>query len=146
MSEVTPLSMRDARDAEDTPLLESGEIDLLLAGDMISTGQLLDELVDRWTRGESARTKVRRYYQDLELGRLEPKRVAQRVWDALGDVLGRDARELVMVRAPAPAAPAMYRASNHLLSMTTTELPDADLADRGEPDEVDRLFGVGGVG
>jgi hypothetical protein len=89
---------------------------------------------------------VRRYYQDLELGRLEPKRVAQRVWDALGDVLGRDARELVMVRAPAPAAPAMYRASNHLLSMTTTGLPDADLADRGEPDEVDRLFGVGGVG
>jgi len=146
MSEVTPLSMRDARDAEDTPLLESGEIDLLLAGDMISTGQLLDELVDRWTRGESARTKVRRYYQDLELGRLEPKRVAQRVWDALGDVLGRDARELVMVRAPAPAAPAMYRASNHLLSMTATGLPDADLADRGEPDEVDRLFGVGGVG
>jgi len=107
---------------------------------------LTEALVERLGLKESARTKVRRYYQDLELGRLEPKRVAQRVWDALGDVLGRDARELVMVRAPAPAAPAMYRASNHLLSMTATGLPDADLADRGEPDEVDRLFGVGGVG
>jgi len=32
MSEVTPLSMRDARAAEDNRLLESGEIDLLLAG------------------------------------------------------------------------------------------------------------------
>jgi DNA-directed RNA polymerase specialized sigma24 family protein len=32
MSKVTPLSMRDARDAEDNRLLEAGEIDLLLAG------------------------------------------------------------------------------------------------------------------
>jgi RNA polymerase sigma factor (sigma-70 family) len=32
MSEATHLSMRDARDAEDTRLLEAGEIDLLLAG------------------------------------------------------------------------------------------------------------------
>ena len=32
MSEVTHLSMQDARDAEDRRLLEDGEIDLLLAG------------------------------------------------------------------------------------------------------------------
>jgi DNA-directed RNA polymerase specialized sigma24 family protein len=32
MSEVTPSLMRDARDAEDKRLLETGEIDLLLAG------------------------------------------------------------------------------------------------------------------
>jgi DNA-directed RNA polymerase specialized sigma24 family protein len=32
MPEETPVSMRDARDAEDNRLLEAGEIDLLLAG------------------------------------------------------------------------------------------------------------------
>ncbi|MCZ7588249.1 MAG: hypothetical protein M5U27_05170 [Gaiella sp.] len=32
MADATQLSMRDARDAEDTRLLEGGEIDLLLAG------------------------------------------------------------------------------------------------------------------
>ena len=56
-----------------------------------------------------ARPKVRRYYQQLELGQLDASGVAASVWDALTGLLGRDARRLAAFQPPAPAAGAMFR-------------------------------------
>jgi hypothetical protein len=87
---------------------------------------------------------VRRHYQDLELGRLDPAGVAASVWAALAGLLGRDARDLAGVPPPPvmPAA-AMYREAD--FAQTLDQGIDLLLrSDRGaEPDEADRLFGVG---
>jgi hypothetical protein len=101
-------------------------------------------LVERLGLPEEARAKVRRHYQDLELGRLDPAGVAASVWAALAGLLGRDARDLAGVPPPPvmPAA-AMYREAD--FAQTLDQGIDLLLrSDRGaEPDEADRLFGVG---
>ena len=51
-------------------------------------------LVEKLGLPEAARVKVRRYYQELELGQLDPTGVAASVWVALAGLLGRDARGL----------------------------------------------------
>ena len=55
---------------------------------------------------------MRRYYQELELGQLEPEGVAASVWDALTALLGRDARALAAIQPQAPAAAPMFREAN----------------------------------
>jgi hypothetical protein len=96
-----------------------------------------------------ARAKVRRYYQDLELGHLDPAGVAASVWDALSALLGRDALSLALPRPAAPAAPTMFRAAPERLSAeVSVQLRSMEDSvsephkDETEPDEVDRLFGV----
>ena len=85
--------------------------------------------------------KVRRYYQELELGQLEASGVAASVWDVLSKLLGRDARRLAAFQPPAPAAEAMFRVAS-----VDYDRPSIDYAPAAkaapEPDEVDRLFGV----
>ena len=83
---------------------------------------------------------MRRYYQELELGQLDPAGVAASVWDALTGLLGRDARGLAAVPPPAPQAAAMYRAANVDHDSTTSQC--RAWPDPSPPDEVDRLFGV----
>ena len=83
---------------------------------------------------------MRRYYQELELGQLDPAGVAASVWDALSGLLGRDARGLAVVPPAAPQAAAMYRAAD-----VDHDIPVGAVLARmpkPKPDEVDRLFGV----
>lgn len=88
------------------------------------------------------RAKVRRYYQELELGQLDPAGVAASVWDALSGLLGRDARELAALRPVAPAAPPMFRSADYDAQLTDRAIGTAAPPDETEPDETDRLFGV----
>lgn len=98
-------------------------------------------LVETLGLREGARAKVRRYYQQLELGQLDPGAVAASVWDVLTGLLGRDARGLAASPPPAPMAAPMYRMADF-----AADVPGAGSALRDavpvEPDEVDRLFGV----
>ncbi len=88
---------------------------------------------------------MRRYYQDLELGQLDPSGVASSVWDALTGLLGRDARGLGALPPFASAAPAMYREADFESDLVYAGLavPSMSLDEPApELDEVDRLFGV----
>ena len=99
-------------------------------------------LVERLELPGSARAKVRRRYQDLELGRLDPARVAASVWAALAELLQRDARELASPVRPLPVTPAMYRAATMRALPSEASVPPAEPQAVSEPDEVDRLFGL----
>ncbi len=93
------------------------------------------------------RGKVRRYYQMLEGGTLDPSRVADAVWQALTGVFGRSVRELVRASTAGPVLPgtAFYRAERAapvLFDASTADMPSQVPDEPAELDEVDRLFGV----
>jgi hypothetical protein len=107
--------------------------------------QVVDALVAALGLDPRKRLKVERYYEQLETGMLESRRVDLQVWDALGETLRakldeirswRPARahfgSLTFGGVEAPAAPPTPMAP----AMATARAP-AD-----EPDEVDRLFGT----
>lgn len=93
------------------------------------------------------RAKVRRYFSDLEVGVLDPKGVQQSVWDALGQVLGKDGvtRALSGARGVSLSIQsAYYRVADEPLRAAADALPAAPAAaEEDHPDEVDRLFTSG---
>lgn len=106
---------------------------------------LVAGLLEKLSLPERARAKVRRYYQDLELGQLDPAGVGVSVWVALASLLGCDARGLAAMPPTAISAPAMYRDANVDHDIPFDTLPMSSLSlDEPESglDEVDRLFGV----
>jgi hypothetical protein len=124
-----------ALDEPQPPLLRARQARRLKLDDIAAA------LVDRLGLPDGARVKVRRHYQALELGQLDPAGVAATVWAALAIILGRDAQSLAAAPAPVVAAPAMYRDAGTL----ERALTDYSLGRRTEPveqDEADRLFGV----
>jgi hypothetical protein len=124
-----------ALDEPQPPLLRARQARRLKLDDIAAA------LVDRLGLPAGARVKVRRHYQALELGQLDPAGVAATVWAALAIILGRDAQSLAAAPAPVVAAPAMYRDAGTL----ERALTDYSLGRRTEPveqDEADRLFGV----
>jgi len=132
--EPTADAIAFVRSLDEPPLLRARQARKLKLDDLVAG------LVEKLGLGEAAREKVRRYYQELELGQLDPAGVAVSVWVALAGLLGRDVRGLAGVSPTAISAPAMYRAADFdavLLDAITVP----SLA-RPEPDEVDRLFGV----
>jgi hypothetical protein len=97
-------------------------------------GQRVDEVVDALVSGlgldASRRAKVKDYYQRLEAGLLDPRRVSDRVWA----VLGATAREVAVWRPPPVQADVLWRAEEPpYLAMTLK-------AGAEESDEVDELF------
>jgi hypothetical protein len=133
--EPTADALAFVRALDDPPLLRARQVQGLKLDDLAAG------LAERLGLSGGAVAKVRRYYQDLELGRLRPGGVAASVWDALTAILGRDARALVTFQPPAPAAKAMFRA----MSVDVDRMVLADMqppTDLPELDEVDRLFGV----
>ena len=104
--EPTPDALAFVRSLDDPPLLRARQALGLKLDDLAAA------LVEKLGLGEGARAKVRRYYQELELGQLEPAGVAASVWDALTGLLGRDARGLAAVPPPALAAAPMFREAN----------------------------------
>jgi hypothetical protein len=85
--------------------------------------------------------KVARYYHQLESGLLTMKGIDRRVWEALEEILGAPAEKFLSWQPP-PAAPAAAPAYFRAERVYSAEL-DLPPASREEPDEVDRLFGIG---
>ena len=87
-----------------------------------------------------ARPKVRRYYQQLEGGVLDPSRVAASVWDAITEVLGRSRASLTApILDAAPAAAPMYRA-DRLFELGEMPTLSSSMTEPEPPDDVDTLF------
>jgi hypothetical protein len=82
--------------------------------------------------------KVRRYYDELETGLLEPERVDRRVWDALAQTLGARGGDLIACWRPQLESPGASFAPRSQPMMAAMRIPAAP----EEPeDEIDRLFG-----
>ena len=133
--EPTADALAYVRALDDPPLLRARQALGLKLDDLAAS------LVSQLGLGEKARVKVRRYYQELELGQLEASGVAASVWDVLSKLLGRDARRLAAFQPLPPAAKAMFRVASADYEPLADLHPPAAMAER-EFDEVDRLFGV----
>jgi hypothetical protein len=96
--------------------------------------------------------RLKRYYQRLEGGTLDPGPVDQRVWDALRDLFVTNVRAIVRpvttrtgesamayYRRSGPAGP-LEKRSPMILSMPSSEPPALSSAGKRERDELDRLF------
>jgi hypothetical protein len=137
--EPAPAAIAFVRSLDEPSLLRARQARRLKLDDLAAG------LVEKLGLPTAARAKVRRYYQELELGQLDPAGVAANVWDALIGLLGREARGLAALRPVAPAALPMFRSADFDADF------DAGLAGgvftmslpaEAEPDEVARLFGV----
>lgn len=120
------------RSLDDPPMLRARVAKALRVDDVV------DAIVAACDLDPEARPKVRRYYQQLEGGILDPTRVAASVWDAITGLLGRSRALLSAPPGPAPAAAPMYRAD------ALFQLDEA-IVSRAAPepsplDEVDALF------
>lgn len=137
--EPTPAALAYVRSLDEPSLLQARQERKLKLDDLVAG------LLEKLGLPPAARGKVRRYYQDLELGQLDPGGVATSVWDALTGLLGRDARGLGALPPFAAAAPAMYREADFESDLVYASLaiPSSSVEEPApEPDEVDRLFGV----
>ena len=87
-----------------------------------------------------ARARVRRYYQQLEGGVLDPRPVAASVWDAITATLGRSRESLSVPHtgAASSAAP-MYRA-DQLFEPAMLASRTEDTTELAPLDDVDALF------
>lgn len=121
------------RSLDDPPLLRARVAKRLRVDDVV------DAIVAACSIRPDARPKVRRYYQQLEAGVLDPAPVAASVWDAITGLLERP-RALLAERplGGMPAASPMYRADRleHAVELheRLVTLPPEPL------DEVDALF------
>ena len=140
--EPTPEALELVHSLDAPPLLRARQARRLKLDDLVAG------LVETLALPQEARAKVRRYYQQLELGQLDPAGVAAAVWVALAGLLGRDARGLVGAEGlmPAPSAPAMYRASDvgsaFVEQRAMPSRAESERFRKPERDQVDRLFGV----
>jgi len=135
--EPTPEALAFVRSLDEPSLLRARQAKRLKLDDL--TAALLEKL----GLPQGARAKVRRYYQQLELGQLDPGGVAASVWEALTGLLDRDARGLAALPPPAPMAAPMYRQADFARLASDENLMRAESAVTApQPDEVDRLFGV----
>lgn len=122
------------RALDDPPLLRARVAKALRVDDVV------DAIVTACGIRPDARPKVRRYYQQLEGGTLDPSRVAVSVWDAITSLLGRSRASLTAPRVELHAKlTPMYRADKLFdpreLETLTVRSPEPD-----PPDEVDALF------
>jgi hypothetical protein len=97
---------------------------------------VVDALIDSLELEPTKRAKLKRYYQQLEGGLLDPRGLSKRLRTVLSDILGASAATAVSWRAPAAAsAPAFLRRAEYLESAPAAAAPAADTED-----EIDRLF------
>jgi hypothetical protein len=128
---ATPASLRFVQSLDDPPLTRARVANAVKVDDMV------DAIVAECEIDPAARPKVRRYYQQLEAGVLDPTRVAASVWDAITRLLGRS-RAVLSAPPGAPAAAPMYRIDAQLV-ISESVAPRA-AAEPEVPDEVDALF------
>lgn len=110
-------------------------------------GLRVDEVVDALAKVLTVkdRAKLKARYQQLEGGLLDPRRVSERLWDALAGAVDPSAREAARWGRPAPTAAPAFRVKQEplfeSLAVQRTE-PLRQAADPEPADEVDQLFGV----
>jgi len=104
--------------------------------------EVVDALVDGLELDRAKRGKVKRYYQRLEHGLLEPSGVSRQVWDILKKRIGAGAERAASWAAPplTLGQAAYLRSDEPLLQRLSTPAE----SDGGEQDDIDRLF-TGGV-
>jgi len=129
----SPDALAYVRSLDEPPMLRAR------VGKALKVDDVVDAIVAECKLDAEARPKVRRYYQQLEGGILDPTRVAASVWDVITGLLGRSRALLSAPAGPAPASAPMYRAdaSFHLqerLVVLSAAEPPSPL------DEVDALF------
>jgi hypothetical protein len=128
----TPASLAFVRSLDDPPLTRARVAKAVKVEDVV------DAIVTECELDPATRPRVKRYYQQLEAGILDPTRVAASVWDAITGLLGRSRALLSAPPGPPPAAAPMYRAEAQF-SISESLVPRA----APEPealDEVDALF------
>lgn len=121
---------------EDPPLLNVRREQRLKIDDIV------DSIMSACQLPAASRPKVRRYYQMLEGGTLDPRGVAARVWDALADALGRRVEELARAASAGPGIPepAMYRRADAFADASERTASQRPVAEPAPPDEIDALF------
>lgn len=128
----TPASLEFVRSLDDPPLTRARVAKAVRVEDVV------DAIVTQCGLDPAARPKVKRYYQQLEAGILDPTRVAASVWDAITGLLGRSRALLSAPPGPPPAASPMYRGEVQFSLSERVVLRSA--AEPEAPDEVDALF------
>jgi len=101
----------------------------------VRVDDVVDALVAALALDPAKRAKVKRYYQRLEQGLLDPARVSRKVIAVVKGLVGERTTEALAWRAPELGVePAYYRAGGETATAT-------GMAAEPEPeDEVDRLF------
>jgi hypothetical protein len=124
------------RALEDPPLLRVRRERRLKIDDVV------DSIISACQLPADSHAKVRRYYQMLEGGVLDPHGVATRVWDALAAAFGRPVEALARAASSTPgmAAPAMYRRADAAFDLAETTAAARPQAQPESLDEVDALF------
>jgi hypothetical protein len=116
--------------AEDPPLLS------LRVGQGLRVDDVVAALVDRLELEPGKSAKVKRYYQRLEGGLLDPRRLSKRLRVVLADILGASAEAAVAWTAPQATAGATFLRRADYVKQPASEAPAA-----AEPgDEIDQLF------
>jgi hypothetical protein len=115
--------------AEEPPLLALRVEQGLRVDDVVTA------LTERLGLDQAKRAKVKRYYQRLEGGLLDPGGLSKRLRSTLGDILGAGADPATAWRAPSQAAPAFLRQAEYTQAAATAPPPAA-----AAEDEIDRLF------
>jgi len=103
---------------------------------------VVDRLMGALGLDPGRREKVRAYFSDLEVGVLDPRGVQEAVWEALGQVFGKDAVARSLLQSGGvslSAETAFYRLANRP-QLDLQDIPAAAPAPSAEPDEVDLLF------
>jgi hypothetical protein len=121
---------------EDPPLLNVRRERRLKVDDVV------DSIMSACELPAVSRGKVRRYYQMLEAGTLDPLGVAARVWDVLAEIFGRRVEALArdgLIR-PGVAAPAMYRRTDAALDVAELAASPRAAIEAEPRDEIDELF------
>jgi hypothetical protein len=139
--QAAPVPPADERAIVELESLVGGEPPLLRmrVRHGIRIDAVVEALMERLGLDPAKREKVKRYYQRLEGGLLEPTAVSHRVWAVIGDVVGREAR-LQSGWQPSRSVPTQsvyLRAQDEPLGVGAAA-PAA--AEPDERDEVDRLF------
>lgn len=128
-------------DAEALALTEAwltGEPPLvgLRASRGVRVDEVVDALVEKLGLDPAKRGKVKRYYQRLEQGFLEPGRVSRRVWEVVGELVGGEASQSTGWRPPqAVFSDAYFRADEPLPAAAAPAHAAPE-----EEDEIDVLF------
>lgn len=117
--------------AEEPPLLA------LRVERRIRVDDVVAALVERLGLDPAKLGKVKRYYQRLEGGLLDPHGLSSRLRSALAEILGASAETALSWRAPSTveAAPAFLRRADHLEIVAASAAPPEEAED-----EIDRLF------
>lgn len=114
----------------------------------VRRGAVIDAVMSHLSLPKASRRKVEERYHELEAGLLDASRVDAGVLDAIAQALGTLRSGLIFSRPPQPLRQAYLRMTPGAAATGAPSAPPRHLAAPSaaapaEPDEIDRLFGVG---